>query len=155
MATEIEHKYLVNLDLWKNVIPAKSSVILQAYMLTDPNKTIRVRTKNEKGFITIKGKTNGASRLEFEYEIPLMEAHELIENFCTNKIEKVRHEIFVKGKLWEVDEFKDLNIGLIVAEIELSSENEEYAIPEWVGENVTSDMRYANSNLAINPFINW
>ena len=155
MPTEIELKYLVNQELWKQIIPEKSVEIKQAYLLTDPNKTIRIRTKGDTGFITIKGKSIGASRPEFEYEIPLSDAIELINGFSSNIIEKTRHYVTYERKLWEVDEFKGLNAGLILAEIELSDENEEYSVPDWVGENVTVDQKYANSNLSIKPFTTW
>jgi adenylate cyclase len=101
MPTEIEHKYLVDESLWKNITPGKSVQVRQAYLLTDPDKTIRVRTKGEKGFITIKGKTTGASRPEFEYEIPLDEANELINRFCSSLIEKTRHYVAHEGKTWK------------------------------------------------------
>lgn len=155
MATEIEYKYLVIPDIWKHVIPGRSVEIRQAYLQTDPEKTIRVRTKDMSGFITIKGKAVGASRLEFEYEIPIADANELINKFCSNLIEKTRHLVTHQGYTWEVDEFKGLNEGLIVAEIELTNEDEKYPIPNWVGENVTDDLRYANSNLTIKPFKTW
>jgi CYTH domain-containing protein len=127
MATEIEHKYLVIKDIWKKIIPNKSVEIKQAYLLTDPEKTIRVRTKGNSGFITIKGKSIGSSRLEFEYEIPIEDANELINKFCSNLIEKTRHIVIHDNNTWEVDEFKGLNEGLIVAEIELTSEDEKYS----------------------------
>jgi len=155
MATEIEHKYLVNSGVWKTIIPEKSVEIRQAYLQTDPEKTIRVRTKDDAGFITIKGKTVGASRPEFEYEIPIADANELIDKFCSNLIEKIRHIVTHYNHIWEVDEFKGLNEGLIVAEIELTGEDEKYSIPNWVGKNVTDDLRYANSNLTIKPFKTW
>jgi adenylate cyclase len=152
MGLEIEHKYLLNREHWVKVVPHKSVLLQQAYISTDPEKTIRVRTLNDKAYITIKGKTSGASRLEFEYEIPLNDAHELIKNFSTNLVEKTRHYVVFEGKTWEVDEFKGANDGLFVAEIELGSEDENYLLPDWVDENVTNDQRYANSNLALNPY---
>ena len=155
MATEIEHKYLVIKDIWGKVIPNKSVEIKQAYLLTDPEKTIRIRTKGNAGFITIKGKSNGASRLEFEYEIPIDDANDLINKFCSNLIEKTRHLVIHENHTWEVDEFKGLNAGLIVAEIELNSEDENYLIPDWIDKNVTDDLSYANSNLSIKPFSTW
>jgi CYTH domain-containing protein len=124
-------------------------------LLTNPDKTIRVRTKGNNGYITIKGKTVGASRPEFEYEIPIADANELIDSFCANLIEKTRHIVIHDNKTWEIDEFKDLNEGLIVAEIELTSEDEKYSIPNWVDKNVTDDLRYANSNLTIKPYKTW
>lgn len=155
MATEIEHKYLVIPEAWKEIVPERSIDIKQGYLLTDPDKTIRVRTKGEHGYITIKGKSTGASRLEFEYEIPLADAVDLIARFCSNVIEKTRHLVIYESKVWEVDEFKGLNAGLMVAEIELTSEDERYALPRWAGKDVTEDVRYANSNLSIRPFTAW
>ena len=155
MPIEIEHKYLVNKNLWKQVASDRSTQIRQGYLLTDPNKTVRIRTSDKKGFITIKGKTFGASRPEFEYEIPLDEANQLINDFCSNVIEKTRHYIRHESKTWEVDVFEGLNLGLIVAEIELESEIETYNKPKWVAQNVTNDNNYANSNLTIRPYITW
>ncbi|MBS1634930.1 MAG: CYTH domain-containing protein [Bacteroidetes bacterium] len=155
MAIEIEHKYLVDMNLWKLVKPEKSVDIKQAYLLTDPDKTIRVRTKGAQGYITIKGRAVASSRPEFEYEIPLEDAHELIRYFCTNLVEKTRHLVTFEGKTWEVDEFHGANNGLMVAEIELNAEDEVYAKPAWVGNNVTADSRYANSQLAVKPFMSW
>jgi CYTH domain-containing protein len=114
-----------------------------------------VRTKGQVGYITIKGKTIGASRPEFEYEIPLADANQLIAKFCSNVIEKTRHYVFSKNNTWEVDVFDGLNQGLIVAEIELNSEEELYQKPDWVTKNVTDDTKYANSNLCIKPFSTW
>ena len=155
MPTEIEHKYLVHKNLWRHVTSDKSVQIRQGYLLTDPNKTVRIRASGEKGFITIKGKTVGASRPEFEYEIPLEEANQLINNFCSSVIEKTRHYIDLENKTWEVDVFEGLNSGLIIAEIELDSENETYSKPNWVDLNVTNDNKYANSNLTVRPYSAW
>src|SRR6187402_2169435 len=117
MAIEIEHKYLVKSEQWKKVVPHKSVEVKQAYLLTDPDKTIRVRTKGDQGFLTIKGKMAGSSRLEFEYEIPIADANELISKFSKDLIIKIRHLVKIDEHTWEVDEFKGLNEGLIVAEI--------------------------------------
>ena len=155
MATEIEHKYLVKADLWQEVTPHASVEVKQAYLVTDPDKTIRVRTMGDQAFITIKGKASGASRAEYEYEIPLQDAHELIHKFSSNLIEKVRHYVLHDTKTWEVDEFRGLNKGLVVAEIELATEEETYALPAWIDKNVTHDHRDANSNLVSDPYINW
>lgn len=155
MPTETEHKYLVNHQLWQQVASDKSVSIKQAYLLTDPNKTIRIRTSGNSGFITIKGKTIGASRPEFEYEIPIDEANQLIESFCSDIIEKTRHYVNYANKTWEVDVFEGLNLGLMVAEIELDDENEQYVKPVWAEQNVTDDRKYANSNLSIKPYTTW
>lgn len=155
MAVEIEHKYLVDNALWKKEIPQRSSTIAQAYLCIEPKSTIRIRIKDEQAFVTIKSKSIGDTRDEFEYEIPLADAEHMMKTMCTNTIEKVRHYITYEGKLWEVDEFKGDNEGLIIAEIELNSANEKYSIPAWAIRNVSDDRNYANSNLTKNPFKNW
>lgn len=155
MAVEIEHKYLVKREAWAKAVPHKSVSLQQAYLLADPEKTIRVRIMDSSAYMTIKGKSQGASRLEYEYEIPLNDALELIRNFSSNLVEKVRHYVAFEGKTWEVDEFKGANEGLLVAEIELGSGEESYVLPEWAERNVTHDQRYANSNLSIKPFSTW
>ena len=155
MATEIEHKFLINTTLWNPSFAKKSEVIRQAYMHSDPAKTIRVRTKGTRGFITIKGKSSGAVRAEFEYEIPIADAIALIEGFCSKVIEKTRYEVDYAGKCWEVDVFEGANAGLILAEIELQQEDEAFDCPPWVNENVTEDYRYANSYLSEHPYSSW
>ena len=155
MAKEIERKYLVLNDSYK----AYSTVtyIQQGYISTKKERVVRVRIKDDKGYITIKGENNGAVRLEYEYPIPVTEAKEIIENLCQKPIIEKRRYNFrtADGHLWEIDEFFGENEGLVVAEIEIEREDEEYEIPEWVGEEVTSDMRYYNSNLMQNPYKNW
>lgn len=155
MSVEIEHKYLVDKKSLTRIIPESSHQIRQGYLSIEPSKTVRIRTKDKQGFITIKGKTQGSSRLEFEYEIPYTEATELIKLFCSCIIEKTRHIVLYEGKIWEIDEFKGMNEGLVIAEIELSNETEEYRKPEWLDVNVTKDMKYANSNLSVNPYSTW
>jgi adenylate cyclase len=155
MGVEIERKFLVKKDLWLQVRPESSSHLRQAYLSTDPDKTIRVRTADNKGFLTIKGRPKSITRSEFEWEIPLEEAHALIDNFCSDVIEKWRHFIRYQGKLWEVDEFLGNNLGLLVAELELESEEEAFGKPAWIGEEVTLDKRYLNSQLVSNPYCNW
>lgn len=155
MGIEIERKFLVNKDLWKREEPVKSVIIRQGYLLTDPDKTIRVRVAGEQGYLTIKGRAAGFSRVEFEYEIPVTEAGELIDRFSANRVEKIRHYVQFKGKLWEVDEFKGENEGLLIAEIELRSAEEVFEKPDWVEEEVTTDPRYLNANLAKKPFRHW
>lgn len=155
MAVEIEHKYLVKHDLWNMVVPERSVQIRQGYLSTDPNKSVRVRTLDQKGFITVKGMSFGARRLEFEYEIPFTEALELISGFCDQLVSKTRHYVSYKNKTWEVDVFDDANEGLIIAEIELESEDEVYSKPAWVDLEITHDYRYSNSNLVHNPYSTW
>lgn len=155
MAVEIERKFLVHHELWNALDKPIPNFLKQGYISTDPNKTLRVRATNDKGFITIKGKTHGMSRLEFEYEIPKHEALALLENFTEQNIEKYRYLITHQDKTWEVDVFKGANEGLIVAEIELNSETEMFDKPTWVHTEVTDDPRYYNSRLSIEPYLSW
>lgn len=155
MGIEIERKFLVNKDLWAKESPKQSQPFRQAYLTDDELKTIRVRAAGERGFLTIKSRGKGISRQEFEYEIPVAEAHTLIDNFAQNVIEKMRHFITYKEKLWEVDEFGGANAGLLVAEIELASEDEAFEKPPWLAAEVSLDTRYLNSNLVKNPYRNW
>jgi adenylate cyclase len=155
MGVEIERKYLVKMELWEKIKPQKSISIKQAYLSRDPLKTIRLRVADDKGYITIKGPTTGISRKEYEYEIPGEEANELMETFTTQAIEKIRHHVMHENKLWEVDEFKGDNEGLIMAEIELDSEDEKVKLPVWIDREISSDKRYANSNLIAKPFKTW
>ncbi|XZF14662.1 CYTH domain-containing protein [Chitinophagaceae bacterium MMS25-I14] len=155
MATEIERKYLVNHEAWHRLNKPEPLILRQGYIVTDPQKTIRVRISDTKGFITIKGINTGATRAEYEYEIPLKDATELLNGFAVSEINKKRYEIMHEGHLWEVDVFAGDNEGLIVAEIELQSETEQYPLPEWIAAEVTGDNLYYNSNLSLNPYKNW
>ncbi|KAF1080508.1 MAG: Adenylate cyclase [Candidatus Rifleibacterium amylolyticum] len=154
MGKEIERKYLVKSTEWKNL--AKGTSYRQGYLSTVKERTVRVRTIDDKGFLTIKGITVGASRAEYEYEIPAADANAMLSNLCEKPlIEKNRYKIAHAGLTWEVDEFFGDNNGLIVAEVELTSENQKIELPAWIGEEVTSDPRYFNSNLTKNPYKNW
>lgn len=144
---EIERKFLVDHNLWDRVEKPTPQLIVQAYLAKSPEKTIRVRTKGDKGFLTIKGPTQGISRDEYEYEIPIQEATELIEKFADKVISKKRYEFPMGGYTWEVDVFLDKLEGLIVAEIELESEDDIFLKPEWIAEEVSHDPQYQNSNL--------
>jgi CYTH domain-containing protein len=155
MGIEIERKFLVNKEKWNQVIKKEKSIFRQGYIVSDPEKTIRVRLTDQEGFLTIKGLSVGASRAEYEYKIPKEEAQELLDRFCDSEVSKIRYFITHDNKLWEVDEFLGQNEGLIVAEIELTSEDESFSLPNWVGKEVTDEKKYSNSNLAINPYINW
>lgn len=155
MSTEIEHKYLVDASRWNSVRPLKSTRIIQGYISRENSRTVRVRIKGEKGFLTVKGPSSGASREEFEYEIPLRDAEDMLRLFCPLRIEKVRHEVNVGGHGWEVDEFEGPNAGLVLAEIELSSPHQSYIKPDWVTEEVTYDSRYSNARLSETPFCTW
>lgn len=155
MAVEIERKFLVNVDLWNGSMKGVRRFYRQGYISTEPEKTIRVRLDDENAFITIKGKASGMSRSEYEYRIPKQDAIEMLDQFCSSIISKYRYMVPFGGKVWEVDEFLDENEGLIVAEIELSSEDEEFEKPLWVAEEVTGIEKYYNSNLSSHPFKQW
>jgi|LauGreDrversion4_2_1035121.scaffolds.fasta_scaffold58154_3 CYTH domain-containing protein len=144
---EIERKFLVKEQLWQGIEKPSPSRIVQAYLVNSAEKTVRIRIKGTQGFITIKGPTQGISRAEFEYEIPLKDADELISTFAEKVIEKFRYEISFKNHLWEVDVFTGKLEGLYLAEIELNSEDEHFELPDWVGEEVSTDPNYYNSNL--------
>lgn len=155
MGKEIERKYLIDLIKWQQVSKPKGQRYRQGYLLTDPGKTIRVRLTDTTGYLTIKGATVNATRSEFEYEIPASEAKELLDSFSVLELSKTRYKIDHQGKVWEVDEFLADNEGLIVAEIELTNEDEKFDIPAWIDKEVTGDERYYNSSLTINPYKNW
>lgn len=147
MGFEIERKFLVDKEKWQTVKPSNGELIIQGYLQKDPNKTVRVRVKNNSGYITIKGKTKGVSRSEFEYEIPVDEAKAMIQEFCDRYIEKTRFLFEHDGFTWEVDEFFSPKKGLILAEIELTSEDQQFSLPEWVDKEVSDDAQYFNSNM--------
>ena len=154
MGKEIERKFLIKGDDWKK--NSKEVLFRQGYLSTVKERTVRVRTIDNKGFLTIKGITVGATRAEYEYEISVSDANEMLDSLCEKPIiEKTRTKIEYKGLIWEIDKFFGENEGLIVAEVELVSEDQQPEIPEWIGEEVTGDPRYFNSNLIKNPFKNW
>ena len=153
MPLEIERKFLVVSDDYK--INAKVVDIKQAYLSAGEKMAIRVRVEGIQASINIKSKKSERVNHEFEYVIPLDEAHSLIRMSPYPIIKKTRHMIEYEGKTWEVDEFHADNEGLTVAEIELDEENELFKKPSWLGEEVTSDYRYLNSHLAQNPFCSW
>lgn len=155
MPFEIERKFLVDHSKWNNVPKHKKSLIRQGYILSEPSRTIRVRVTDNKGFMTLKGKTRGATRPEFEYEIPVNEAQEILRLFCNSVIEKTRYYIHFNGKTWEIDVFEGDNEGLIIAEIELDSENEQFELPEWIEKEVTQEEKYYNSLLSERPYKSW
>ena len=154
MGKEIERKYLIKEDTWRK--NASGTTYRQGYLSTVKERTVRVRTIDDKGFLTIKGITIGATRREYEYEIPMADANEMLDELCEKPIiEKTRFKISHAGLTWEIDEFAGVNQGLIVAEVELESEDQNIDFPPWVGEEVSGDHRYFNSNLIANPFVNW
>lgn len=155
MAQEIERKFLVAGEF--KSLAKKATRITQGYLSSVPERTVRVRIKGEKGFITIKGigSTSGASRYEWEKEIPVAEVEELLKICEPGVIDKTRYLVEAGEHTYEVDEFYGDNEGLVVAEVELSSEEEAFVKPEWLGEEVTGDVKYYNSMLMKNPYKNW
>ncbi|MBK7499547.1 MAG: CYTH domain-containing protein [Ignavibacteriales bacterium] len=155
MANEIERKFLVKGE-FKN-LASKETRIVQGYLSSVPERTVRVRIKGDKGFITIKGigSASGATRYEWEKEIPTSEVEELLKICEPGVIDKTRYLVKVGNHTFEVDEFYGENKGLTVAEIELGSESEEFVKPEWLGEEVTGNTKYYNSMLMKNPFTKW
>ena len=152
MGVEIERKFLVLGSSWRQ---GSGTLFSQGYLNRDKDRTVRVRIAGEKAFLTIKGRTEGASRAEFEYEIPFLDGQELLLLCERPLIEKVRRVIIHEQSTWEVDEFLGDNTGLVVAEIELQSEGQSFVRPEWLGEEVTHDPRYFNSNLSKKPYKSW
>ena len=154
MGVEIERKFLLKGDAWRTL--GQATLLRQGYLSLDPARTVRVRIDGERAFLTIKGKSSGASRGEWEYPIPVSEAAELLDTLCQAPlIEKFRHRIALGVHTWEVDAFLGANAGLVVAEIELSHEDEAFDKPDWIGEEVTGDARYFNSNLIRQPYSEW
>lgn len=154
MGVEIERKFLVTGDSWRFAV-RDSRALRQGYLAIDEATTVRVRTDGQEARITIKGPTRGCSRPEFEYAVPANDAEELL-GLCRGRlIEKVRHRVAVDGHLWEIDEFRGANAGLVLAELELGSADEEFPHPGWLGAEVTDDARYANANLSLRPFKDW
>jgi adenylate cyclase len=155
MAQEIERKFLVKGDFKKDAV--KQTRITQGYLSSVPERTVRVRVKGEKGYITIKGigSESGASRYEWEKEIPVAEVKELLKICEPGVIDKTRYEVPMGNFVFEVDEFYGENQGLIVAEIELKSESDKFEKPQWLGQEVTGDVKYYNSMLMKKPYKKW
>ena len=155
MAIEIEHKFLLANEDWRRSIQ-KSVKYKQGYLSSQPTSSIRIRISDNQAWLNIKSATIGTERSEFEYEIPLTDAEEIITTLCGKPlIEKTRHLVPNDHNIWEIDEFEGDNQGLIVAEIELSKIGQNFIRPHWLGEEVTQDLRYYNNNLAVNPYKNW
>jgi len=154
MAMEIERKYLVINDSYKK--SAAVNRYKQGYISVDVNRIVRMRIVGEKAILTLKSLVSELSRLEYEYEIPLADANEIMDKICRKPIiEKNRYQLTIAGNEWIVDEFLGENEGLVVAEIELKSEDQEFTTPDWIGSEVTGDPRYINANLVKNPFKFW
>lgn len=156
MSKEIEHKFTVKSDKYKSL--AAPTLYRQGYIPTQNGMTVRVRIAGEKGFVTFKDKTVGMSRNEFEYEIPVKDARQMLATMCDKpQIEKYRYVIPAKedGLKWEVDEFLGDNAGLVVAEIEVPAEDTKFSLPEWIDKEVTGDKKYNNSQLCKKPYKEW
>jgi CYTH domain-containing protein len=146
MGVEIERKFLVKDDTFKSL--ARGTRYRQGYLNRTRERVVRVRTVEDHGFLTVKGITAGAARVEYEYEIPARDADVMLDELCEKPIiEKNRYRIQNENHIWEVDEFLGKNRGLVIAEVELESEDQAYVKPEWVGDEVTGDPKYFNSNL--------
>jgi len=155
MAIEIEHKFLLANNDWHEHI-SSSIKYRQGYLSSLATSSIRVRISDKKAWLNIKSATIGTSRHEYEYEIPLHDANEIITMLCRKPIiEKTRHFVIHDGNTWEIDEFEGVNKGLIIAEIELSDIGKGFSKPHWIGKEVTHDLRYYNNNLAIHPYSEW
>jgi len=152
MGIEIERKFLVTGDAWR---AAPAVAYAQGYLNRDKDRTVRVRVVQQQAWITIKGASTGATRAEFEYPIPLSDARQLLALCDGPLVRKLRRRIEHAGAIWEVDEFQGDNAGLVVAEIELASEQAKFERPAWLGAEVTHDPRYFNSNLAARPYATW
>ena len=153
MAIEIERKYLVKGDQWKKL--ASGTIYRQGYIATVGRQTVRVRIAGDRGYLTIKGANIGTVRSEFEYNIPLQDAEEMLNTLCDRPlIEKIRYKIPDADLIWEVDEFLGDNAGLVIAEVELTNAEQQIALPEWIDKQVT-DAKYFNSNLAKHPYTQW
>lgn len=159
MATEIERKFLVKAGAWPKITGA---AYRQGYLSTDKECTVRVRTVQDQtigeahGYLTVKGKMIGVSRAEYEYEIPYVDAEEMLDRLCRRPlIEKIRYKVPQGDVTWEIDEFLGENAGLVVAEVELQTPDQPIQLPAWIAREVTGDTRYANSNLVLHPFRRW
>jgi adenylate cyclase len=155
MAIEIEHKFLLANSDWRKQI-SRSVKYRQGYLSSQASSSIRVRISDDHAWLNIKSATIGNHRHEYEYEIPLDDANEILTNLCRKPlIEKTRHLVHDDGNIWEIDEFEGENRGLIVAEIELPELGRPFSKPQWLGPEVTHDLRYYNNNLALHPFSEW
>jgi len=155
MAKEIERKFTIINDSWKQAATG-SSRFRQGYMGTDEKASVRIRLEDNKANINIKSATLGIQRQEYEYDIPVTDANEMLDTLCHKPlIEKTRHYVQHEGKTWEIDVFQGDNQGLVIAEIELDAEDESFALPDWAGEDVSHDTRYYNVCLVNHPYKDW
>ncbi len=155
MGREIERKFLVQDDRWR-AAASPGVPYRQGYVSTDPDRTVRVRLAGRKAFITLKGPSEGAGRDEYEYPIPVADAEQMLDRLAVPPlIEKTRYIVNHGGRRWEIDEFAGANLGLVLAEIELETEDQSFDRPDWAGEEVTGDPRYYNLNLSRHPHSEW
>ncbi|MET0088869.1 MAG: CYTH domain-containing protein [Candidatus Thiodiazotropha sp.] len=155
MAIEIERKFLVINDNWKDSVISQAT-IKQGYLATTEQASVRVRVDGEQANLNIKGTTVGISRREYEYPIPLEHAEEMLDHLVSGAvIDKVRYKVRHAEHVWDLDHFLGANEGLVVAEVELSHEGEGFEVPDWVGEEVSGDIRYYNASLVTHPFCDW
>lgn len=154
MATEIEMKFLVCGDDWKHLVD-EGSHYRQGYLSIDPARTVRIRTHDLRGFLTVKGLKRGISCSEYEYEIPYTDAVEMLGLSLYTCIEKIRYKVKIGTLVWEIDEYMGANEGLVIAEVELPCESIIVDTPSWVGKDVSGDIRYSNSMLSFVPFTTW
>ena len=155
MALEIERKYLVKNDSWREAVESQQHV-MQGYVAARANATVRVRVKGERAYLTVKGPSAGIGRSEYEYEIPVADGEAMLRELsATPLVEKTRYGVRCGEHLWDLDVFEGANAGLVMAEVELSREDETFVLPAWAGEEVSGDPRYYNANLARRPYRGW
>lgn len=155
MGIEIERKFLVKNDAWRAHVESRVHIV-QGYLADDGGLTVRVRVKGEEAFLTIKGASRGISRAEYEYRIPVQDAEAMLGDLALfPPVDKMRHRVRVAEHVWDLDVFAGENAGLVMAELELVSEDEPFEMPEWAGDEVSDDPRYYNVNLAQHPYKDW
>lgn len=155
MGLEIERKFLVINDQWKDSVISES-VLKQGYLSLQANATVRVRVDGHQAFLTVKSATTGISRAEFEYSIPVTDAESMLQQIAEKPfVDKIRYKVKCGDHVWDLDLFHGANLGLVVAEVELDHEQESFEMPAWAGQEVSSDSRYRNTNLVSHPFNQW
>ena len=155
MGTEIERKYTLSNDNWRQEV-THSERMVQGYLAGNERASVRIRITGDKANLNIKSATLGIFRHEYEYDVPLPDAEKMLNDLCEKPvIDKIRHYVMHDGKKWEIDEFAGENAGLFVAEVELDDENEAISLPSWVDEEVSHDPRYYNVSLVKHPYRNW
>lgn len=154
MALEIERRYVVKNTDWQTAVTGQQR-IRQGFLAVSVEKVVRVRISGDQAWLTVKGMVSASTRREFEYAIPHSDANEMLDHLCPQVMEKTRYHVMVDGKHWEVDVFEGVNAGLVLAEIELTSETDTFVLPSWLGHEVTEDGRYTNAYLSQHPYTSW